>query len=288
MQSRSKKYDLAVAYRICPHVSQAAIGLPFSEDKYQISELCLRSFVDSLGSLRIKMWAVLDGCPPKYEELFHRYVAAEDLVILHFDRIGNAATFIKQVDILLNQTDSDVVYFAEDDYFYLQNGLASMLQCLTEGKDVDFISPYDHLDSYILPLHKSREWIKVSASHHWRTTASTCLTFLTRQQTLAQCEAVFRSYANGNDDCSIWLSLTKYRVFDPFAFGQYAIHRLVGWTKVPKAWLYCWRQILFGRKRALWVPIPGIATHMNRDLLSPSVDWCELMQPRRFEESPFR
>ncbi len=287
MQSGSKKYDLAVAYRICPHVSNAAIGLPFCEDKYQMSEACLRSFVDSLGSLRVKMWAVLDGCPPQYEELFRRHVASEDLVVLHFDRIGNGATFDKQLDILLGQTDADAVYFAEDDYFYLPSGLPRMLRCLAEEKDVDFISPYDHLDCYILPLHTSREWIKVSASHHWKTTASTCLTFLTTQQTLAECEAVFRSYAKGNDDCSIWLSLTKRRVLNPFAFGQYVIRRLVGWTKVPKAWLYGWRQILFGKKRMLWVPIPGIATHMSRDLLSPNVDWQARMQGR-VEESPVR
>lgn len=56
-------YDLAVAYRIYPKVSKPARSLPFGDDKYQLSEACLKSFKESLGSLRVKLWALLDGCP---------------------------------------------------------------------------------------------------------------------------------------------------------------------------------------------------------------------------------
>ena len=48
-------HDLAVAYRIYPIVSRPALGLPFSEDKYRLSEVCLRSFKESLGPLRVKI-----------------------------------------------------------------------------------------------------------------------------------------------------------------------------------------------------------------------------------------
>ena len=61
-------HDLAVAYRIYPSVSRPALGLPFSDDKYRLSEICLHSFKESLGSLRVKVWAILDGCPPEYAE----------------------------------------------------------------------------------------------------------------------------------------------------------------------------------------------------------------------------
>ena len=62
------QYDVAVAYRIYPKVSRAPPV--FADDKYQLSELCLKSFRDSLGSLKVKMFVLLDNCPPSYEDLF--------------------------------------------------------------------------------------------------------------------------------------------------------------------------------------------------------------------------
>ena len=42
---------------------------------------------------------------------------------------------------------------------------------------------------------------------------------------------------------------------------------------LAKAWLYCWKQILFGEKLGVVVPVPGIATHLDDNALSPNVDW---------------
>jgi len=278
MLSNVRRYDLAVAYRIYPAVSKPAVGLPCSEDKFRLAEMCLRSFRGCLGPLRAKVWALLDGCPPEYNALFRKYIDPRDLVILELDRIGNRATFGKQLDILLAQEDSEVVYFAEDDYFYLPRQFPAMLSFLTGHPEVDFISPYDHLDCYTLDFHRTPKWLTVSASHHWRTAASSCMTFLTQKQTLARCESVFRSYQRRNDDCAVWLSLTKHRVRNPFALSRYLLGSQFGWKSMLKAWLYCWKQIVFGKKMKLWVPIPGMATHLSYGLLSPNVDWCALMQ----------
>jgi hypothetical protein len=276
---------LAIAYRVYPGVSRAATGLPLANDKYRLSEVCLRSFVESLGPLRVRIWAVLDGCPRKYEDLFYKYFDPADLTLIRLTGAGNRSTFSKQIDILLGQEDSDLVYFAEDDYFYLPGQFPRLLEFMTGHADVDFVSPYDHLDCYTLPLHRTRKWLRVSASHHWRTAASTCLTFLTRKQTLAQCESVFRTYSKSNDDCALWLSLTKQRVFNPFALTEYLIRGSFGWKNILKSWLYGWRHILFRRKVKLWVPIPSIATHLSSDVLAPSIDWRVLIQ-RSAETSP--
>jgi hypothetical protein len=34
-----------------------------------------------------------------------------------------------------------------------------------------------------------------------------------------------------------------------------------------------WRQILFGKRYTLWIPVPSLATHMVSGLLAPYVDW---------------
>jgi hypothetical protein len=269
---RDRSYDLAIAYRVYPRVSKPALSLPFGDDKYKLSEVCLRSFKESLGPLRVKLWALLDDCPPEYESMFKRYIDPADLTIVKLNGIGNQATFNKQFDVLLQQQDAEIVYFAEDDYLYLPNQFPAMLEFLAAHPDVHFVSPYDHPDCYNLDLHRGPKWIRAHASHHWRTAASTCLTFLTRKETLARCERVFRSYGRGNFDCSLWLSLTKHRVSNPFAVFR-SLVRGVSWKILVKAWWYGWNQILFGKRLTLWVPVPGIATHLDDKALSPNVDW---------------
>jgi len=65
------------------------------------------------------MWVLLDDCPPIYEEMFSRLWAPDDLVWMRYPGVKDAATFREQVRILMEQTDSEMVYLAEDDYFYL-------------------------------------------------------------------------------------------------------------------------------------------------------------------------
>src|SRR5438477_549703 len=165
--TRAHGYDLAVAYRVYPRVSKSAQSLPFGDDKALLAETCLKSFKDCLGSLRVKLWAILDGCPQEYEEFFRKHISSDDLVIIKLNAVGNGATFDRQLDILLQQNDAHILYFAQG-LFY--------------------------------------------------------------------------------------------------------------WKILVKAWRYGWRSILFGRKMKLWIPVPGIATHLDSKSLSPSIDWLALIE----------
>ena len=244
---KDRGYDLAVAYRIYPRVSKPAQSLPFGDDKLRQAGICLRSFRNSLGSLRVKVWAILDGCPGEFRELFKGYFALEDLVLIELDGIGNRATYAKQLDILLSQRDAEVVYLAEDDYLYLADQFPLMLGFLRDGQGVDFVTPYDHPDCYRLDLHREPKWVTVFGDHHWRTAASTCLTFLTRKKTLAKYEKVFRTYSRRNGDCAMWLSLTKKKVFSPFALVRYFARQESYRKELVKAWLFCWPQFSLAR-----------------------------------------
>ena len=271
------KYDLAVAYRIYPKVSKPALGLPYSDDKLRLSEICLRSFKECVAGLRVKVWAILDGCPESFADLFRKYFDPDDLVLVPLPSVGNHATFGKQIDILLSQTDSDFLYFAEDDYVYHPNQFGRMISYMNAYKDVDFISPYDHLDCYTLEIHRRPKWLRVHSGQHWRTAASTCLTFLTRKKTLASNEANFRTYCRRNFDCSLWLSMTKFSIFNPIQTLRFAFTERLFARIVAKAWIYGWVQILFGKRAMLWVPLPAIATHLDARALSPNFDWHALM-----------
>jgi hypothetical protein len=271
------RYDLAVAYRIYPTLAKTAATLPFL-DKKTLAETCVKSFSAALGKLRAKVWVLLDGCPFSYEDLFRKHLANSDLIFLQCGRIGNRATFAKQLEILLNQDDAELVYFAEDDYFYLSNALPKLLAFLRGNPDCDFVTPYDHPDCYNLDLHRQPKWLKLFDGRHWRSAASTCLTFLTTQTTLRRTRAVFQTYSEGNADASLWLSLTKSPALLPQSWLRF--RRSDDWLAriVEKSWWYTWRQIVFGQRYKLWTPVPGLATHLDATALSPAVDWPALFR----------
>jgi len=267
----NQKYDVAIAYRIYPRVSK--IPAMFPEDKFRLAKLCLRSLRASLGGVRAKMFVLLDGCPRAFEGLFTECFDGSDLELIRLDGIGNRQTFSRQIEILLKQDSADAIYFAEDDYFYLPGQFEVMLNFLRECPDADFVSPYDHPDYYSLPLHSSRQVIRQHGDRHWRTAASTCLTFLTTKRMLARTRRVFQTYVDRNPDVSLWLSLTKQAVFDPAIIRRCFRERIAVGGFVAVSWLYGWPQILGGKRRRLWVPNPSIATHMEDRFLAPGIDW---------------
>src|SRR3954451_13708426 len=116
-----RPYDIAIAYRIYPKVARPALGLPYSDNKLRLAEICLHSLKKSLGNLRAKVWVLLDGCSDAYADMFRRHFDEGDLTLIALPGIGNQATFGKQIEILLEQNDSEFIYFAEDDYVYLPN-----------------------------------------------------------------------------------------------------------------------------------------------------------------------
>lgn len=263
--------DLAVAYRIYPGVSKSPAF--FSSDKFKLSEMCLRSFKASLGKLRVKIWALLDGCPPEYEALFRTVFQDEEMEILSLGKIGNLASFSLQVDILTEQTEAPYVYFAEDDYLYLPDALSTMVTFLRENPDADFATPYDHPDSYYTSSRFERHLVRPHGDRYWRTASSTCLTFLTSRENLMRTQAMFRTYSRGNMDCPVWLALTqKYELADPRVHGH-DMFRLKTWLKT---WRWGYRALLFGRRYRLWTPMPALATHMETSGLAPQIDWQAL------------
>jgi len=263
--------DLAIAYRIYPGVSKNPAF--FSTDKFKLSEMCLRSFREALGGLKVKIWALLDGCPPEYEDLFRKIFPGNELEILSLNKIGNLATFSLQIDLLTNQTEAPFVYFAEDDYFYLPDALEKMIAFIRNNKDADFVTPYDHPDSYYTSSRFERHYVKPFGDRYWRTASSTCLTFLTSRQTLLRTQSTFRTYNRGNWDCPVWLSLTqKHELANP-RVHWHNLFRFAIWGQTLR-WGY--RPLFFGRRYRLWVPLPTLATHMESPCLSPVLDWQTL------------
>src|SRR5208283_4729743 len=125
-------YDVAVAYRIYPKMS---INRPpiFPEDKFKLAELCLHSFKNSLGGLRVKLWVLLNDCPPEYEAMFKRVWNPEDLVLMRYSGVAAGTTIYEASRILREQTDAEIVYFSDDDYVYLPGEFPQAVEFLKQN-----------------------------------------------------------------------------------------------------------------------------------------------------------
>jgi hypothetical protein len=260
--------DLTVAYRIYPGLSRTPAY--FANDKFRLAQMCLASFARALGGMSVKIYAILDGCPSEYETLFQAALKGFDLQIIHTAKIGNERTFAYQIDLLTQQAESDYVYFAEDDYFYLPGAIEKMVEFMRSNSDADFVTPYDHPDSYYTSSRQERHLVKPWGDRYWRTASSTCLTFLTSRNALAETARTFLTYGCGNMDCPIWLSLTEKLRFANLRIHFSSTFRFKTWLK---AWRWGWSSILFGRRYRLYVPLPTLATHMESSCLSPLIDW---------------
>ncbi|GIV54894.1 MAG: hypothetical protein KatS3mg039_1412 [Candidatus Kapaibacterium sp.] len=265
-------YDLAIAYRVYPGIAKSPAF--YANNKLKLAELGLRSLQQAVGdTLRVRMFALLDGCPPEYETMVLRYFPREHTDLYRLDRIGNAGTFLLQLKLLLEQSYAEFVYFAEDDYLYRSGTFSHMVDFAASSDDVHFVTPCDHPDYFRLPLHEGCSRVRYGCGHFWRTVGSTCLTFLTRRSILRKAAPIFRTYRRGNFDASMWLALTKHGMFNPLHVARAALHSRLEAAILAKAWLFGWWHILAARRLTLWAPMPSIGTQIESDTLAPGVDW---------------
>lgn len=270
-------YDVAATYRIYPKMSKNRPPV-FPEDKFKLAEFCLNSFKNSMGGLRVKLWVILNGCPPEYDDMVKRVWNSEDLVLVHYPGIPSGTTLNEAACILRDQTDAEIVYFADDDYVYLPGQFHLAVDFLKQNADADFLALYDHPDLYTTDLHNLPNETREFAGRQWSTCISTTHTFLARRASLIEIRQlyldIYKSFKKTiTPDLAMWMALTKKRVFNPVKFLRWSVTNRYWAASIFLAWFYCWRQIVFGRRYTLWIPRPSLANHMDAKLPAPSIDW---------------
>jgi hypothetical protein len=195
--------------------------------------------------------------------------------VINTPRFGNAATFAKQIEILLGQSEAAVVYFAEDDYLYKPDEFRKMYDLITTQPGVDFVSCYCHSDLFTHPIHQHRRRTMFVNNRLWLGASSTCLTFMTTQRVLRETRDLFMTFCAGSWDSSVWLGITRTHVLNPAAYFRF--RRDAYCMKIlRKAIGHGWRHLPFLRRYALFVPFPGIGTHLEAQFVSPETDWLQV------------
>jgi hypothetical protein len=267
------KYDLVIAYRIYPGI--AKVPPVYQNDKYNLSRLCLKSFKNSLSGLSFKIYVLLDNCPDEYENLFTDNFDKKNLEILKLNNYGNKKTFKKQLDILLSQKDSDIVYFAEDDYFYIEK-MKNMIDLLKSGK-ADFVSPYEHPACYN-DGHVINNSTIIFNNRKYITVQHACMTFMTTKKKLEENKRFFLIYPNWfASDFVLWGCMTLG--FSYFKYLKLICHvKNISGSNLKvfgSMWFFAWYRFMLNRRNTLYMPTPTIATHMESNFLSPGINWNE-------------
>ena len=134
--------------------------------------------------------------------------------------------------------DNDLIYFLENDYMHVTGWVEKIFELFQTYTGLDYVSLYDHNDKYFLPMYDSlTSKIFTSPSHHWRTTPSTCGSFITTKQRLNE---DFDILSTMRGDHNKWLWLNE------------------------------------NRNRFVFTPLPGLSTHCMNGLLSPTIKWEDI------------
>src|ERR1700690_2962348 len=192
----SYDFDLAVCNRIYPRVSANPI-LGFT-NKQALVQLNLETFKEAIGNLKVKMWVLLDNCPPAYPEMVKTIFPHTPMELIRLGGEGNGATFVRQIDLLAGQQDSGLVYFAEDDYLYLPRSLEQAVAFMRHHPEVDALTLADHSDYHRRYVDRIRSREHTEDNRRWRTVVATALTFMMRRQALIESSSVFKTYCRGN------------------------------------------------------------------------------------------
>lgn len=225
-------------------------------------ERCLVNLLETIGpglaggEIRLNM--VFDGNAAAYEadfaaaHLAHLRARAGDgdaCVSVRFVQGGDQRAAWRGCTQLVRQDcdrvirPGDLIYLLENDYLHLPGWPDEVQGLAAAGVRWDYLTLYDHPDKYpnACVHHDAgryqglRSRLFATASRHWRTTPSTCATYLLSRETFLKDYPLLR------------LGIYDFRLF---------------------------RLLTQLRRRALLSPLPALATHCMSGLLSPGVDWA--------------
>jgi hypothetical protein len=133
---------------------------------------------------------------------------------------------------------NDLIYWLENDYMHVDGWVDKLTTLFKTYSGLDYVSLYDHNDKYTAAEYEDLvSKIIVTENHHWRTTPSTCGSYIITRKTFEE-DYDIQSTHVGDHNTFLWLNENRQR----FVFS----------------------------------PIPGLSTHCMETLLSPTIKWNKI------------
>ena len=156
-----------------------------------------------------------------------------------------SVSFCKTIDLILSSKDvkdDDIVYLLEDDYLH-RPGWPLVMREAFASFGVDYVTLYDHADKYMHDVYPNlATQLLATRACHWRTTPSTTNTY----------SLYFKTLREHRDDHLAFSDIEKY--------GRITADHDKFMAMMAKG-------------RVLISSVPGFSTHVESNLMSPTVNW---------------
>lgn len=208
---------------------------------YINNENCLRNATKTLGSECFTV--IADNISDKTYDMICKYVNPAQINKVS---IGNGAgTFNLALDKALEETDSQIVYFLENDYLHRKGSKEILIEGFNLG--ASFVSLYDHPDKYMEPKFGGNPYCKGGAedtrvylteSCHWKITNSTTMTFASKVSTLKRTEPILRKHTSGThpNDFHMFIELRQNNELLITSIPGYSTHGESAWLTPLTHW----------------------------------------------------
>jgi hypothetical protein len=200
-------------------------------------ENCFKNFLQTIENYdNINLTLALDGdinqdFTKKYQDKFTLFSTNYGSSLLSYRAL---LEYIKEQPMESNE----LIYFIENDYLHKSNWVDEVVTLFSTYSGLHYVSLYDHNDKYFSPAYDDLvSKIITTETHHWRTTPSTCGSFIINRE-IFEGDYDVQSTHVGDHNTFIYLNET--------------------------------------RGRFVFTPIPGLSTHCMEGLMSPTIKWDEI------------
>lgn len=236
---------LNVIFRSCVNVNKASKGggRPFNLSKDEIILKCLISILESSKGFerRIFLDIVDDSSPETFRDklikILNKYRYNFKFHRINVKSNGKSMEYCYK---LAENSNQDLIYFCEDDYFHLEKSIPSIFDAYDKkiiGNSNFAIHPTDYPDRYI---HLIPSYIFAGKFNHYRSILTTTGTFIIPKK-------IYLKYKNFCYD---------FARFNMISTGGESKTLNKIWEKIP-----------------LISPIESYAAHLNEDTLPFYIDW---------------
>ncbi len=199
-------------------------------------EKCFINLLNTIEGKNVNLYLVMDG---NVESNFIKKY--KDKYILHsVDAKSDQISFWKTWEIAKQTriSDKDLIYFLENDYLHVDGWVDKVVDLFSTYNNLNYVSLYDHNDKYFLSMYEGLvSKIFTSETHHWRTTPSTCGSFIISKNIFEE-DFIDHTTIKGDHNKFLHLNQTK--------------------------------------NRFVLTPIPGLSTHCMEGLMSPTINWSKI------------
>lgn len=202
---------------------------------------CFKNFETTISDRNdINITLVYDGDAPETDDVIIESNSSplnfNLLVTPHNSSLLSYRDLLSHIKNKKDIKDDDLIYFIENDYLHKKGWVDVVFNLYnTYDMSTSYVSLYDHNDKYAHPMYDNLvSKIFTTTKCHWRTTPSTCGSFIITKKLF-------------DLDYDVWSTT----VGDHNTFLQ----------------------LQQTRNRFVFTPLPGLSTHCMEGLLSPTIDW---------------